>query len=92
LLGRLYGDPIAEEYRKTYDNTMVKDDVRATCTFEHDKSSTYSVEELVAMQLSHAKQQAEIYANEPIKDAVITVSEHSIPCSMLQCIESFTCL
>merc|ERR1711971_467662 len=41
--------------------------------FRHDSETTYSVEELLGMILSHAKTQAETFTEQPIKDAVITV-------------------
>ncbi|KAI9098217.1 Hsp70 protein-domain-containing protein [Phlyctochytrium arcticum] len=58
LLGKLYDDPIAANYRKTFTNEMVKDPIRGTVAFRFNETVTYSVEELVAMQLAHAKQMA----------------------------------
>ena len=52
---------------------MIENEERGTCSFQHDKDTVYTVEELVAMQLAHAKHQCEIYAEESITDAIITV-------------------
>lgn len=73
LLGRLYTDPIAEKYRSSYLNGMEQHPDRGTCSFKAIEDEIYSVEELVAMQLSDAKRQAEAFAGEKIRDAVITV-------------------
>ncbi|TPX67929.1 hypothetical protein SpCBS45565_g03451 [Spizellomyces sp. 'palustris'] len=73
LLGKLYDDPIAEEYRKTFTNSMIKDAKRGTVAFQYDDKTVYTVEELVAMQLAQAKHQAEIAGGEAVTGAVITV-------------------
>ncbi|KAJ3300235.1 Hypoxia up-regulated protein 1 [Borealophlyctis nickersoniae] len=74
LLGKLYDDPHAAEYRATFQNTMVKDPKRGTIAFRHDENTMYTVEELVAFQLAHAKQQATVYGEgEAVTGAVITV-------------------
>ncbi|KAI8915453.1 Hsp70 protein-domain-containing protein [Powellomyces hirtus] len=73
LLGKLYDDPIAEAYRATYTNTMVRDPVRGTCAFKFNETTTFSVEELVAMQLAYAKKQAEVAGQEFVAGAVLTV-------------------
>ncbi|KAJ3071597.1 Hypoxia up-regulated protein 1 [Podochytrium sp. JEL0797] len=76
LIGARYNDPIAVEYRATYNNHMVPEPLRNTCAFEiaNDEAAVvYTVEELLAMQLAHAKRQAEISGGEGISGAVITV-------------------
>ncbi|KXS11061.1 actin-like ATPase domain-containing protein [Gonapodya prolifera JEL478] len=81
LLGRPYEDPVAVEYRDTFDNTMVADPFRNTVAFEHNEVDAdgnpvtvqYAVEEIVAMQLKHARDQVEVSAGELVKDCVITV-------------------
>jgi hypoxia up-regulated 1 len=73
LLGRFYDDPASAEYRKVYRNGMIKDPERGTCSFKITDEVTYTVEELMAMQLAHAKEQAEIYGGESVSGAVITV-------------------
>ncbi|KAJ3200433.1 hypothetical protein HDU82_008925, partial [Entophlyctis luteolus] len=63
LLGLPFGDPIAADYRDTYASAMVAEPVRSTCAFITG-NATYTVEELLAMQLAHAKRQAEIAGGE----------------------------
>ncbi|ORX91737.1 HSP70-domain-containing protein [Basidiobolus meristosporus CBS 931.73] len=63
LVGRLYDDDICQNYHP----------VRGTASFKHDDGSLYSVEELIAMQLRHAKELAEDTAQEKIKDTILTV-------------------
>ena len=72
-MGRFYNDSIAVEYRALYDNAMQMNIERGTCEFRHDEANVFSVEELVGMQLAHAKDQAKKYFNESISDAFITV-------------------
>ncbi|KAJ3388052.1 Hypoxia up-regulated protein 1 [Entophlyctis sp. JEL0112] len=72
LLGLPFGDPIAADYRDTYASAMVAEPVRSTCAFITG-NATYTVEELLAMQLAHAKRQAEIAGGESVSGAVITV-------------------
>lgn len=52
---------------------MVESADRKTVSFKHDASTTYSVEELIAMQLANARKDVERFAEEPVRDAVITV-------------------
>ncbi|KAJ3142510.1 Hypoxia up-regulated protein 1 [Physocladia obscura] len=74
LIGVQYNDPIAAEYRSIYSNNMIPDDVRSTCAFSITKDgSIYTVEEILGMQLAHAKKQAEISGGESVSGAVITV-------------------
>ncbi|KAJ3339740.1 Hypoxia up-regulated protein 1 [Gonapodya sp. JEL0774] len=81
LLGRTFDDPISSEYRETFDNTMVIDGLRGTVAFQHEEidaegnvqSVLYTAEEIVAMQLKHARDQAEAAAGEVVKDCVLTV-------------------
>ncbi|KAJ3087882.1 hypothetical protein HK102_010077 [Quaeritorhiza haematococci] len=72
LLGKSFDDAVAEHYRSTFSNDMFKDEKRDTCAFRHGES-VLTVEELVGMQLAHAKKQAEIHGGEPVAGAVITV-------------------
>ncbi|KAJ3184592.1 Hypoxia up-regulated protein 1 [Geranomyces variabilis] len=73
LLGKLYDDPIAAAYRDTFANRMVRDPVRGTVSFTFNETTTFSVEELVAMQLAAAKKQAEDAGQEFVAGAVLTV-------------------
>ncbi|KAI8597075.1 heat shock protein 70 family [Dissophora ornata] len=73
ILGRDYDDDQCVEFRNTFTNNMIKDPVRGTVGFETTAGNKYTVEELVAMQFTLAKQQAEETAGEPVKDVVIAV-------------------
>jgi hypoxia up-regulated 1 len=73
LLGRPFDDPIVVDYRQQHDNDMVRDEGRGACAFSSQGEVVYTVEELVANILAHAKQQCEAYVGEPVRDAVITV-------------------
>ncbi|KAJ3140974.1 Hypoxia up-regulated protein 1 [Geranomyces variabilis] len=73
LLGKLYDDPIAAAYRDTFANRMVRDPIRGTVSFTFNETTTFSVEELVAMQLAAAKKQAEDAGQEFVAGAVLTV-------------------
>ena len=52
---------------------MIKNETRGTVAFSVG-DETFSIEELVAMQLAHARRQAEKYGEEKVFGAVITVS------------------
>ncbi|KAJ3154180.1 Hypoxia up-regulated protein 1 [Geranomyces michiganensis] len=73
LLGKLYDDPVAAAYRDTFANRMVRDPARGTVSFTFNETTTFSVEELVAMQLAAAKKQAEDAGQEFVSGAVLTV-------------------
>ncbi|KAF9923520.1 hypothetical protein FBU30_006442 [Linnemannia zychae] len=73
ILGRSFEDDHCVDYRNTFTNNMIRDPVRGTAVFETTAGNKFTVEELVAMQLSLAKQQAEETAGERVKDVVITI-------------------
>ncbi|KAI9143715.1 Hsp70 protein-domain-containing protein [Paraphysoderma sedebokerense] len=73
ILGYTFNSSHCTLYSTFYDNGMVLDPVRQTPVFQLNENSTYTVEELVAMQLGNAKEQAEAVAGEKVKDAVITI-------------------
>ncbi|KAI8346979.1 Hsp70 protein-domain-containing protein [Mortierella sp. GBAus27b] len=73
ILGRDYDDDHCVDFRNTFTNNMIRDPVRGTAAFETTAGVKYTAEELVAMQLTLAKQQAEETAGESIKDVVITI-------------------
>ncbi|XP_060083520.1 hypoxia up-regulated protein 1-like [Ylistrum balloti] len=74
IVGLKYEDPQVELYRKRFPYyNLIKDEDRGTVLFQLEDDSTYSPEELIAMQLEKAKAYAETFADQPIKDCVITV-------------------
>ncbi|CAG8529838.1 6183_t:CDS:10 [Diversispora eburnea] len=76
IIGRLADDVYSKEYQSIFPNKIMSDPIRGTVTFQHNETNVFSVEELLAMQLSHAKELAEITAHETIKDVVITVPSY----------------
>merc|ERR1719361_15498 len=73
LLGKSVDHEIVKEFSKRFPYyTIVPCLERNTVCFKHDEETTYSVEELVAMILAHAKSIAESFTNQKVKDAVIT--------------------
>jgi len=74
LLGKKVDHPTVAAYKARFPQYDIEaDPIRGTVIFRHDSETTYSVEELLGMILSHAKSQAETFTEQPIKDAVITV-------------------
>ena len=73
LLGKTVDHEIVEEFSRRFPYyTIVPCSERNTVCFKHDEETTYSVEELVAMILAHAKTIAESFTGQKVKDAVIT--------------------
>lgn len=52
---------------------IIPDESRNTILFQHDDTTSYSPEELLAQILRKAKEFAETTVQQPIKDCVITV-------------------
>ncbi|KAI9190129.1 lumenal Hsp70 protein [Blastocladiella emersonii ATCC 22665] len=73
LLGKLANSTEAERYAALFPPEILADADRGTVRFAGLNNDSYSVEELVAMQLSHARAQAEDSLKKPVKDAVITI-------------------
>jgi len=74
LLGKKIDNPLVQLYQKRFPYyKIVEDPERKTVLFEHDSETKYSPEELVAMILNKAKEYAETFAQQQIRDCVITV-------------------
>ncbi|CAL1530056.1 unnamed protein product [Lymnaea stagnalis] len=74
IIGRQFDDPQVELFRQRFPYyDMLKDEERGTILFRVDDETIYSVEELLAMILEKAKEYAQDFAEQEIKDAVITV-------------------
>ncbi|GFR62018.1 hypoxia up-regulated protein 1, partial [Elysia marginata] len=74
IVGKQYDDPQVALFRERFPYyKMEKDEERSTVLFRTDNDSVYSVEELLAMILEKAKEYAQDFAEQDIKDAVITV-------------------
>ena len=73
LMGKSVDHEIVKAFSRKFPYyTIVACSERDTVCFKHDEETTYSVEELVAMMLSHAKSMAEAFTEQKVKDAVIT--------------------
>ncbi|CAI8027668.1 Hypoxia up-regulated protein 1 (Fragment) [Geodia barretti] len=74
LLGQKFDSPLVTKYRQWFPYyDMRKDEERGTILFQHDSETAYSPEELVAMILNYTRIIAQDYAEQPIRDCVITV-------------------
>ncbi|CAN2387882.1 regulation of endoplasmic reticulum stress-induced neuron intrinsic apoptotic signaling pathway [Pristimantis euphronides] len=74
LLGKRAENPQVEAFiNRCPEYNVVKDDQRGTVLFKLSEEVTYSPEELLAMLLNYSRVLAEEFAEQPIKDIVITV-------------------
>ncbi|XP_064595263.1 hypoxia up-regulated protein 1-like isoform X2 [Liolophura sinensis] len=74
LVGKKFEDPEVELFRQRFPYyNLVKDEKTGTVRFRIDEETEYSPEELLGMILERAKEDAETFAEQPIKDIVITV-------------------
>ena len=72
LLGRMADSEVVERFLGEHPANRLHHSNRSSLTFVHGEN-TYSVEELVAMQLANIKSQAEKMAEERIRELVLTV-------------------
>uniref|UniRef100_A0A915BBA6 Hypoxia up-regulated protein 1 n=2 Tax=Parascaris univalens TaxID=6257 RepID=A0A915BBA6_PARUN len=73
LLGKKIDNPIVSLYTKRFPFlNITTDDERQTVHFDID-GEKYSVESLIAMLLSYARKTTEDFAEQPVRDVVITV-------------------
>nr|XP_033774968.1 hypoxia up-regulated protein 1 isoform X2 [Geotrypetes seraphini] len=74
LLGKHMDNPHVDNYLIRFpEHKLVKDERRGTALFELSDSLQYSPEELLGMVLNYSKTLAEEFAEQPVKDVVITV-------------------
>ncbi|XP_018421665.1 PREDICTED: hypoxia up-regulated protein 1 isoform X1 [Nanorana parkeri] len=74
LLGKGAENPQVEAFKRNFPQyNIVKDEMRGTALFKLSEEATYSPEEVLAMMLNYSRSLAEEFAEQPIKDAVITV-------------------
>ncbi|CAE1165306.1 HYOU1 [Acanthosepion pharaonis] len=77
VIGKQFEDPAVAKYQKRFPYyTLVRDENRGTVLFKINGETFYSPEELLAMLLEYCKHLAEEFAEQPIKDAVVTVPPH----------------
>ena len=72
LLGRSIDSDVVKRFLREHPSIQTTEGDRSSLTFQHGES-TYTVEELVAMQLVNIKLQAEKMADETVKDLILTV-------------------
>nr|XP_029527225.1 hypoxia up-regulated protein 1-like [Oncorhynchus nerka] len=74
LLGKKHDNPQVAFYQKRFsEHQLVKDASRDTVVFRNSEVMQYSPEELLGMVLNYSRGLAQDFAEQPIKDAVITV-------------------
>ncbi|XP_038833049.1 hypoxia up-regulated protein 1-like isoform X2 [Salvelinus namaycush] len=74
LLGKMHDNPQVAVYQKRFpEHHLVTDESRGTVLFSNSEEMQYSPEELLGMVLNYSRGLAQDFAEQPIKDAVITV-------------------
>ncbi|XP_072302982.1 hypoxia up-regulated protein 1 [Eucyclogobius newberryi] len=74
LLGKKLGNPHVALYQKRFpEHQLQEDPQRGTVYFKYSEEMQYSPEELLGMMLNYSRVLAQDYAEQPIKDVVITV-------------------
>ncbi|NWZ94869.1 HYOU1 protein, partial [Nesospiza acunhae] len=74
LLGKRIDNPHVALYQSRFpEHELVKDETRQTVIFRLSPTIWYSPEEMLGMVLNYSRGLAEEFAEQPIKDAVITV-------------------
>ncbi|NWR67363.1 HYOU1 protein, partial [Bucorvus abyssinicus] len=74
LLGKRMDNPHVALYQSRFpEHELVKDEKRQTVIFKLSQTTQYSPEEMLGMVLNYSRGLAEEFAEQPIKDAVITV-------------------
>ncbi|KAF2362863.1 Heat shock protein 70 family [Trinorchestia longiramus] len=74
LLGKPVTHPLVEDYKAKYPQyNIVAHPQRQTVVFKISDDQSFSVEELIAQLLSHARDQASTHTGQKVKDLVITV-------------------
>ncbi|XP_064650580.1 hypoxia up-regulated protein 1-like isoform X14 [Lineus longissimus] len=74
VLGKKMNHPTVKRYQQLFPFYTLKEDPETgTVIFQHDEKTFYTPEELIAMILERGKESAEAFAEQTIKDVVITV-------------------
>ncbi|XP_066507498.1 hypoxia up-regulated protein 1 isoform X3 [Hoplias malabaricus] len=74
LLGKAYDNPQVAQYEKYFpEHQIQKDGKRGTVYFKYSEEMQYSPEEILGMVLNYSRGLAQDFAEQPVKDAVITV-------------------
>lgn len=74
LLGKKHDNPQVALYQKRFpEHHLQEDPARGTVCFKNSEEMQYTPEELLGMVLNYSRGLAQDFAEQPIKDAVITV-------------------
>ncbi|XP_030648690.1 hypoxia up-regulated protein 1 [Chanos chanos] len=74
LLGKKGDNPQVAQYKKYFPEHQIEtDEKRGTIYFKYSEEIQYSPEEILGMALNYSRGLAQDFAEQPIKDAVITV-------------------
>uniref|UniRef100_A0A8C1WAT9 Hypoxia up-regulated protein 1 n=1 Tax=Cyprinus carpio TaxID=7962 RepID=A0A8C1WAT9_CYPCA len=74
ILGKTADNPQVAQYQKHFpEHQLQRDEKRGTVFFKFSEDSQYTPEELLGMILNYSRGLAQDFAEQPIKDAVITV-------------------
>ncbi|KAG7224627.1 hypothetical protein INR49_011380 [Caranx melampygus] len=74
ILGKKHNNPHVALYQKRFpEHQLQEDPLRGTVYFKNSEEMQYTPEELLGMMLNYSRGLAQDFAEQPIKDAVITV-------------------
>ncbi|XP_016118658.1 hypoxia up-regulated protein 1-like [Sinocyclocheilus grahami] len=74
ILGKTADNPQVAQYQKHFpEHQLLRDEKRGTVFFKFSEELQYTPEELLGMILNYSRGLAQDFAEQPIKDAVITV-------------------
>lgn len=74
LLGKTADNPMVAQYQKHFpEHQLLRDEKRGTVYFKYSEDIQYTPEELLGMVLNYSRSLAQDFAEQTVKDAVITV-------------------
>uniref|UniRef100_T1IXH5 Hypoxia up-regulated protein 1 n=1 Tax=Strigamia maritima TaxID=126957 RepID=T1IXH5_STRMM len=74
LLGKKIGNLMVEKFQSRFPyHKLIGDEKTQTIVFERDEKNNFKIEELISMLLNRAREYAQEFAGQSIKDVVITV-------------------
>ncbi|XP_036381450.1 hypoxia up-regulated protein 1 [Megalops cyprinoides] len=74
LMGKRHDNPMVALYQKRFpEHNLEKDESRGTVFFKNSEEMQFTPEEVLGMVLNYSRVLAQDFAEQPIKDAVITV-------------------
>ncbi|XP_037543545.1 hypoxia up-regulated protein 1 [Nematolebias whitei] len=74
ILGKKHNNPQVDQFQRWFPEHQLQEDPgRGTVSFKSSQAELYTPEELLGMVLNYSRALAQDFAEQPIKDAVITV-------------------